>query len=395
MINKVALRQWVLLGAVIAVIFGLCVAVAWFSTAPAPARKQQQKIPTVTLTPDKLDQTHFVSRYGAELTELKDTVKRLENQWSQEKKLRENQGRPKADRTDSETSELANSSSEQPDPDPFNAPVCQGGVCDASLPPGIKPGQPAAGNGSVKSSVKHLKVTRSKDVKSTRATQALHEAPIAQNRTARESARDVIPSGTFAKAVLLNGVDAPTGGQAQGNPMPVLLELTDTAVLPNHFRSDIKRCFVTANATGDLSSERVLIRLDRLSCLDNTGGVVDVKVTGYVAGEDGKTGVRSRVVTRSGAAIANALLVGSLSGLGKAVGLAAQESDTNFAGTVTTRVTNPWRSGLGDGMQDALGRIADYYMKLADKIFPVLELDAGRQVDVVITQSASLAREIR
>jgi conjugal transfer pilus assembly protein TraB len=176
--------------------------------------------------------------------------------------------------------------------------------------------------------------------------------------------------------------------------MPLLLELTDKAVLPNRFRSDIQRCFVTANATGDLSSERVLIRLDRLSCLDETGGAVDVKLTGYVAGEDGKTGLRARVVTRSGQAIANALLVGTLSGLGDAVSLAAQESSTNFAGTVTTTVKNPWKSGLGEGMKDAMDRIADYYLRLADKIFPVLEIDAGRQVDIVVTQSASIEREM-
>ena len=121
---------------------------------------------------------------------------------------------------------------------------------------------------------------------------------------------------------------------------------------------------------------------------------MDVKLTGYVAGEDGKTGLRARVVTRSGQAIANALLVGTLSGLGEAVSLAAQESSTNFAGTVTTTVKNPWKSGLGDGMKDALDRIADYYLRLADKIFPVLEIDAGRTVDIVVTQSASIEREM-
>ena len=37
--------------------------------------------------------------------------------------------------------------------------------------------------------------------------------------------------------------------------------------------------------------------------------------------------------------------------------------------------------------------VADYYLKLADKIFPVLEVDAGRDVDIVITQSASIVTE--
>ena len=148
---------------------------------------------------------------------------------------------------------------------------------------------------------------------------------------------------------------------------------------------------MTATGTGDLSSERVLVRLDRLACLTENGGAIDVKLTGYVTGEDGKTGLKARVVTRSGQAIANALLVGTLSGLGEAVSLAAQESTTNFAGTESRSVKNPWRAGIGSGMEDALDRIADYYLKLADKIFPVLEVDAGRTVDIVVTQSASIA----
>ena len=48
--------------------------------------------------------------------------------------------------------------------------------------------------------------------------------------------------------------------------------------MPNLYRSGIKRCFVTANATGELASERVLIRLDRLSCIDENGGAVDKKI---------------------------------------------------------------------------------------------------------------------
>ena len=219
------------------------------------------------------------------------------------------------------------------------------------------------------------------------------DAPIAQNRSMRRKAFDMIPSGSFIRGRLLNGVDAPTGGQANGNPVPLLIELTDKAAFPNSFKSDLRRCFVTANATGDLSSERVLIRLDRLSCVDDAGGVVDVKLTGYVSGSDGRTGVRARVVTRSGQAIANAITVGLLSGLGEAVSLDAQEYRTNVFGTNSNTVRDPWKAGLGKGAQDAFSRIADYYLKLADKIFPVLEIDAGKAVDIVITQSVSITRE--
>jgi conjugal transfer pilus assembly protein TraB len=38
---------------------------------------------------------------------------------------------------------------------------------------------------------------------------------------------------SFTRGTLLGGLDAPTGGQAQSNPHPVLIRLSDTAVLPN------------------------------------------------------------------------------------------------------------------------------------------------------------------
>lgn len=201
-----------------------------------------------------------------------------------------------------------------------------------------------------------------------------------------------LPSGTFAQARLLNGATAPTRGQGSGNPVPILLELTDSAVMPNLYKAGIKRCFVTANATGELASERVLVRLDRLSCIDENGGAVDKKIQGYVSGEDGKTGLRARLVTKSGQAIANALFTGTLAGLGKAVSLASENSTTSITGTISTSVTNPWRAGVGEGASHAMDRITDYYLKLASDMFPVLEVDSGRKVEIVISNGLSIER---
>lgn len=217
------------------------------------------------------------------------------------------------------------------------------------------------------------------------------DVPIARNRAGTEAEKTYLPAGSFMRATVLSGVTAPTGGNAAQNPVPMLLAVTDFAQLPNKFRANVQRCFVTASATGDLSSERVWVRLDRLSCMDRNGKAIDVRVQGYATGEDGKTGVRARLVTRSGQAIANALFMGTLSGLGKAVSLSAQSSTTFTSGATGNTVENPWKAGIGSGMNDAMDRIVNYYLKLADKIFPVLELDSGRYVDLVLSQGAAVA----
>ena len=224
-------------------------------------------------------------------------------------------------------------------------------------------------------------------------TRLAQETPIALNRARSEAPKTYLPAGTFMKAVVLSGVTASTGGTAAANPMPMLMEVTDTARLPNDFRSAVERCFLTASATGDLSSERVLVRLDRLSCMKKDGKAVDVRVQGYVTGEDGKTGVRGRLVTRSGQAIANAVFLGALSGLGEAVSLSAQNTTTYASGSSSSTVTNPWKAGLGEGMSDAMDRVVDYYLRLADKIFPVLELDGGRTVEAVLAQGVTIAEK--
>ncbi|MFR2199561.1 MAG: TrbI/VirB10 family protein [Sutterella wadsworthensis] len=86
------------------------------------------------------------------------------------------------------------------------------------------------------------------------------------NRAAGTTVEDYLPAGSFVRGRLLTGVYASTGAGAASQPLPMVIRLEDTAVLPNAWRSQVTACHVTASATGDLSSERAFVRLDRLSC---------------------------------------------------------------------------------------------------------------------------------
>jgi len=214
--------------------------------------------------------------------------------------------------------------------------------------------------------------------------------PAKANSQPRDSRR-YIPSGAFTRAILLGGLDAPTGGQSQRNPQPVLLRLVDNAVLPNHFRSRIKECFVVGAGYGDVSSERAYIRTESLSCVTRDGTAIDVPIKGYVAGEDGKAGMRGRLVSKQGQLLANALLAGVASGIGHAFQQSSSTMSISPLGATTT--VDPgkqFEAGFGTGVGRALDRLAQYYISLAEKVFPVIEVDAGRTVDVVITQGISL-----
>lgn len=207
------------------------------------------------------------------------------------------------------------------------------------------------------------------------------------------SKENYIPAGSFMRGVLLSGVDAPTGGQAQQNPHPLIVEVMELASLPNQALADYKHCRLTANAVGDLSSERAYIRLDRLSCIADDGRAIDVSIKGYIADATGKAGVRGRLVTKQGQVLANALLAGVASGIGQAFQQSATTVSTSALGsTQTVTPGKEAQAGLGQGVNNAMQQLSRYYIQLAEKLFPIIEVDAGLPVDIVITQGLSVAQ---
>lgn len=196
---------------------------------------------------------------------------------------------------------------------------------------------------------------------------------------------------SFTRGILLGGLDAPTGGQAQSNPHPVLIRLSDTSVLPNQYRADYQECFVIASGYGDISSERAYMRTGVLSCIRKDGQALEVEIEGNVFGEDGKYGVRGKVVSKQGQMLANALLAGVVSGIGQGFANANTTTSTSALGSIaTTSGSQAYRAGIGTGVGRALDRLAQYYIKLAEQTFPVIEVDAGREIDVVITKGVRI-----
>lgn len=224
-------------------------------------------------------------------------------------------------------------------------------------------------------------------------------APAATGAATRDkvarNVRDFLPAGAFAKAVLLSGLDAPTGGLAKTNPQPVLLRLVDHGTLPNRFRSRVRECFTTAAGYGDLASERAYLRLEKLSCVLRNGDVLEVSLKGFVAGEDGKAGLRGRVVSKQGQMIARSLVAGVASGIGSGVAQSFTSLSTSALGNVQSiDPGNIARYGVASGFGSALDRIAQWYLDRANEVYPVLEVDAGRVVEMVLNEGLELGVDL-
>jgi conjugal transfer pilus assembly protein TraB len=222
----------------------------------------------------------------------------------------------------------------------------------------------------------------------------------ARTSKALKSVDNTIPAGAFVRAVLLGGVDASASIQASSDPRPALLRLTDAGTLPRRFRSDLKGCHALAACYGDISSERVFMRLEKLTCTERkTGEIVEVKVQGYIAGEDGRTGVRGSVVDRAGESMRNVLMGGFLGGIGEFLSQ-PQNAAVTFSPMAGLAQSNPMgmgdmlKAGAGKGINNALEKYADFYIKRAEQLQPVIQVAAGRQVDIVFTEGVSIGESV-
>jgi len=204
-----------------------------------------------------------------------------------------------------------------------------------------------------------------------------------------------MPAGSIITGVLINGMDAPTAQGARQDPFPATLRIQKEAILPNRFRADIRECFLIISGYGDLSSERAYLRGETLSCVKDNGDVIETPFDAYAVGEDGKAGVRGRLVSKQGQIIAKSLMAGFLSGAAEAFDVDAvptlnlentgrtQYQQTDFTGTLA-------QGAAAKGASNALDRIAQFYIQMAEGIFPVIEIDAGRQVEIIVTKGSSL-----
>lgn len=214
-----------------------------------------------------------------------------------------------------------------------------------------------------------------------------------QTQIEEKQVLNIIPTGTILKAVLLNGMDAPTMSQAKDSPLIAHLVVKDLGILPNNFTYDIKECFILAEGYGDLSSERVYMRINNLSCIKENNEHIDMKINGYVAGEDGKIGLKGEVVYKQGAILARSIIAGFVDGLADGFSQVGNTiSIVDSGGSVTRReenevsASNMLKRGVYKGVGNAAEKLAEFYLKLADNVFPVIEIQAGRDVDIVVNK---------
>lgn len=195
-----------------------------------------------------------------------------------------------------------------------------------------------------------------------------------------------VPAGSILSAFLLTGMEAPSGTRSEKNPLPVLMRIKLDAIMPNYARADVKECHLLGSAVGELATQRIQVRGETVSCILADNSALEGSVKFFLADNDGKAGLRGKLVTRSGQMLsraAGAALAQGLSGALTAGVSSGSGTSVNLGGQSIA-------SGAMQGAADGFDMLTEYYISLAEETFPVIEVPNGRWVDVILTEKMTI-----
>jgi len=197
---------------------------------------------------------------------------------------------------------------------------------------------------------------------------------------------------SFTSAYMITGAYAPVFGTSALGSVPVILESEGDLMLPNEYRGDIDKCFLIGGAVGDPSDNRVLIKIKQVECVFNDRKrQLYGNVNGWVYDKTGAAGVKGKFISKTGRYIWRMIAAGLLQGIGQGV-----LNKTASSSSGTTIVTNPASpasavtQGVGQGVDNAFQKLANFYLKLAEKTVPALEAKGGQKVTVVFQGESQL-----
>jgi len=208
-----------------------------------------------------------------------------------------------------------------------------------------------------------------------------------KGKPAEEKKTVYLPAGATLKGTIINSFPAPVGGER----FPaVLIELDGYARLPNNYRLDLSRCLVIAKGEGSYVLERAKLETYKLSCILKNGKVIEVSPKGMViSGEDGLEGVKGKFLNINREQMLTYLGGTTISGFFSALQQGQIEKQSTSFGTTTT-IKDEFLYALYGSLSQTWNEFAKFYLEEAKKIVPVVVVQGGTPVYIVLVDGVSL-----
>ena len=192
---------------------------------------------------------------------------------------------------------------------------------------------------------------------------------------------------SFLRATTLQGGKYSVLQEAKAEPEPILFHVDAPSVLPNSVRASLVQCFIMGEASGNLQKEAIDVRLVSLACEDKAGrNLVYAKAHGYVADMSGQIGIQGKVKTKMDNLALRSLLFGMLEGASEKLSQSLTTQSV-ASGVIEKQIKaeDVGSSMLAEGIGEASENLLQVYNKLLAMTMPVIEIGAGREVDIIFS----------
>lgn len=198
----------------------------------------------------------------------------------------------------------------------------------------------------------------------------------------------VLPTGSHVKARVVSGVEANAR-----EPYPVLLQLDYAFTGPNKTRIDLSQCFMIAKARANMSTERVMMETESLSCVREDGEHFKRDAKGFVAGSDNTFGATGTYISKQGQVLLSAVLASIAKNAGQAIADAQKTTSilgSDKAATAANITGDKVAFVGGSALVDGASLVAQWYLEQAKELLPSIGVGSGQDVFVVMLDSIKI-----
>jgi len=202
----------------------------------------------------------------------------------------------------------------------------------------------------------------------------------------------IINAGDAVKVELLSGVNAPV----DGSPYPVVFKVVGDVYGPNNTTLPVGEARILAAAQGSLVDQRALFRLVSMTLSLPDGSRREVKVDGWVVGEDGIRGLPGILIDPLSEQLLGVGIAEGVRGFGRGIEASKKRVETDrFLGLTFEE----WRGsaaelGAARALQGVAGVYADIIRQRANLLVPVVQVYSGRRATAVFSKSVELGEDL-
>ena len=198
-----------------------------------------------------------------------------------------------------------------------------------------------------------------------------------------------VPLSASTHGINKNGLVCPIGSDVSGDnggilsSLPVFIPIEGTFKGPEGSRFDVGKAHLVGRCFGVDTTERAMVKIERMSYIDNRGEPQTANVNGVIYDQrDNQPGLAGTKVSKKSEQIGLGMVAQTLSSVADGISASQFERQTSDGGDSASEVMTGelGKAAVGQGLGDGISRLSDYLFSKAEASFEVITVPGGPEV---------------